>query len=510
MNVEDILDELVKGVDDNGPKGFSSFSTFVINLFKYHVKSKDLDLLVDKSVQPYADFYIPGDLDDLVGGTFFEIKGRLPKLPSNVFFKNFKSRIDLMNRFNKGSYNYVFIVAQKVTKIEERRFKNFFGVYDPSVNIVLWGTDELKKIARKNKNEALLIYNKLFSLRISKAVDESSSNWKKNREKIISEITEVYQKGQFSLFLGAGVSSSAGMPSWDKLMRLLFADYLTNEFISDPSVKRHDIENLVDRLNVIDAPSALMSARYLRKGLVKDTADKLEFAKSVSRILYESRDKAFKLSSDLMVMIASMCRPTRNGAKIKSVITYNFDDLLEIQLSYKSIDHRSIFLDGESYAPEELPVYHVHGFLPQNRKIYDGIDNSLLVFSEEGYHAMYLDPYHWSNLVQLNSLRENNCLMIGLSMTDPNLRRLLEVSSKNLEIPKHYAFMQRMTLQEFCRDKASGEVDLGLVSNKNAAEEFIERHSILNEQLMKELGVTVIWFEDYDEIPSLIKEFSAC
>ncbi|HDK9808218.1 TPA: SIR2 family protein, partial [Klebsiella pneumoniae] len=141
----------------------------------------------------------------------------------------------------------------------------------------------------------------------------------------------------------------------------------------------------------------------------------------------------------------------------KSVITYNFDDLLERQLISNSILHRCIYTNNESFDPDELPVYHVHGFLPENRKLYDGLDKSTLVFSEEGYHHIYSDSYHWSNLVQLNSFRENSCLMVGLSMTDPNLRRLLDISSKNIERSKHFTFMKRISSNEFCYEDNAGK-----------------------------------------------------
>jgi len=196
-----------------------------------------------------------------------------------------------------------------------------------------------------------------------------------------------------------------------------------------------------------------MSARYLRKGLSKEHAEFNEFTKTITSNLYELRDTKYNINSTLIQSISNLCMPKRTGAKVKSVITYNFDDLLERELKNKSIQFHSIYSESEYYDPDELPVYHVHGFLPQEKQNYDGLEKSTLVFSEEGYHQIYSDSYHWSNLVQLNNLREYNCLMVGLSMTDLNLRRLLDISARNLDKPRHFAFMRRMNKEKFIYTK---------------------------------------------------------
>ncbi|MGR5295785.1 SIR2 family protein [Vibrio mediterranei] len=297
------------------------------------------------------------------------------------------------------------------------------------------------------------------------------------------------------------------MPDWNTLLNSLFVTYLTKEFDGDMAIADDDIGELVNRLNSIDEPSALMAARYLRKGLSKRDSEAKDFIEAVTKNLYRLRNSKFSIDSDLIKSIASMCLPRRTGAKVKSVVTYNFDDLLERQLANNAILHRCIYTENESYDPDELPVYHVHGFLPENRKPHDGLDKSTLVFSEEGYHHIYSDSYHWSNLVQLNSFRENNCLMVGLSMTDPNLRRLLDISSKNLEKSKHYAFMKRLSSDDFCHEIKNGK-KTSSIENVDAAEKFLVRHHTLNEELMKELGVTILWYESYDEIPAIIKAVS--
>lgn len=197
-----------------------------------------------------------------------------------------------------------------------------------------------------------------------------------------------------------------------------------------------------------------------------------------------------------------LCAPSRTGAKVAAILTYNFDDLIERELSARNLAHKSIFEDVDLARPEELPVYHVHGFLPESRDEYPNIHKSTLVFSEEGYHQIYRDAYHWSNLVQLSSLRETCCLMIGLSLTDPNLRRLLEIAAKSNDKPKHFAFLRRVSFDEFMKVDGKNVVS----ASKTMVEKFLDRHHKLNEQVLLELGVNLVWYENHDEIPALLKE----
>jgi len=250
-----------------------------------------------------------------------------------------------------------------------------------------------------------------------------------------------------------------------------------------------------------------MAARYLRKGLSKTKEDIKDFTDAITKSLYKLRDALYPIDSELIKSIGSLCTPKMTGSKVKSVITYNFDDLIERQLKSRSLDFHSIYGDNETYDIEELPIYHVHGFIPEDNSHYERLEESTLVFSEEGYHQIYMESYHWSNLVQLNSLKENNCLMIGLSMSDPNLRRLLDIASRNTEKTRHFAFIQRISDNKFIYEEdEETKRENQMIANIEGAKEFLDKHHVLNEQIMKELGVAIIWYEDYNEIPILLNK----
>lgn len=502
-----IIDDIIAGIDEGGgPKSYYAFETFIQHLFKHHIESQGKKLIITVEPTRFGDAFAPDGFDQFDGPTVIEIKFNLARIPMRHFLEKLTSQFRREYIENKFE-NLLIISAKPIPEKFLHRFDEELERYQLPFKVSVWGPVELNRIASKNRKIVNNIANNLFALRLSSAISKPVRDWKQEREEVIDNLKACYKKGQFSLFLGAGVSSSAGMPDWNTLLNSLFVTYLTQEFDGDIAIGDKDISNLVARLNSIDEPSALMAARYLRKGLSKSDGETKEFIDAVTRNLYKLRNTVFSIDSDLIKAIASMCLPRRTGAKVKSVVTYNFDDLLERQLASNAILHRCIYTDNESYDPDELPVYHVHGFLPEDRKLYDGLDNSTLVFSEEGYHQIYSDSYHWSNLVQLNSFRESNCLMVGLSMTDPNLRRLLDISSKNIERSKHFAFMKRLSSSEFCFEVENGKKSK-IIENIDAAEKFLERHHTLNEELMKELGVTIVWYETYNEIPEIIKSVS--
>jgi len=495
-----LIDDILKKINlSDGHRGYYMFETFILNLLKVHLEKSNKPF-VSQPRRIGFDGYAPEGIDEIKGGTQVEIKFNLERMPLRRLLEQ---AVHIQTKLfdNVPFENLLFITPNPISNKFREYFYAKFQDEKLPFKIIVWGPEDVNKIVSKNRKEANEIANNLFSLRIESAVVQTSKDWKKEREEKIQLLNRLYKKGQFSLFLGAGVSSSAGMPDWNTLLNSLFVTYLTNEFDGESKIVDSDINQIVNRLNQIDEPSALMAARYLRKGLDSRNTESQEFTKAITKNLYKLRDTEKKIDSDLIKAIVELCMPLRTGAKVKSVVTYNFDDLIERQLELQSIQHHSIYTDNDFIDPDELPVFHVHGFLPENPEKYEGLENSTLVFSEEGYHLIYFDSYHWSNLVQLSNLRENHCLMVGLSMTDPNLRRLLDISSRNRDKARHFTFMKRLTLESFANVE-----DKQVIDNLDGAKKFLDRHHNLNEEIMRELGVSVLWYTDYSEIPQILRE----
>jgi len=500
MLIDDILSKFI----GTGPRSYYSFETFILNLLKFHLESQNKVLAINDNHRIPGDAIADDGFDDIVGKTIIEIKLNLDRIPPRIFIEEFFTKLNRAEII-PDIKNLLIINGRPISERTQTRLISELSNLSPQIKIIIWGPEELNTIVARHRKEANRIANNLFSLRLENVVSREVRNWEEEREERISLLIESYKKRQFSTFLGAGVSSSAGMPDWNTLLNSLFVSYLTKEFNSTETISDNDIKQIVYRLNDVDEPSALMAARYLRKGLTKEDTEEQTFIDIISDNLYKLRNTERDISSKLIKSISNLCMPTQTGARVKSVVTYNFDDLLERELNSKSIRHHSIYKENELSDPDELPIYHVHGFLPEDKTKYTSLEKSTLVFSEEGYHLIYSDAYHWSNLVQLYNLRENNCLMIGLSMTDPNLRRLLDISARNMEQARHFAFMRRLTLEEFCytTDKGTSEKKQ-LIGNLKAAEQFLKRHHKLNEEIMKELGVAIIWFTSFDEIPEIL------
>ena len=356
-------------------------------------------------------------------------------------------------------------------------------------NLDIWDIDKLVEICKRNIDLFLNVYENLSKYIIKDAISEGikrdiHTNAEK-REKYLKQLSGEYHNDNLVLFLGAGVSRDANISTWEALISELFVALINKEMdTKDIKLTDADRDDIVASIKNQNGYSPLLQIRFLRQGF----EDNLE--NIVREILY----KRVKKTSDLLKEIVQLCVPNRGKTGIQAIINYNFDDLIEKHLENQRVKYRSIYSDGVKPNSDELGIYHVHGFLPQNKGDYENLAKSLLVFSEEGYHKLLLEPYNWANMSQLNYLTNNTCLFIGLSMTDPNLRRLLDISSqKNFdENCTHYAILKRFTINE------NNDNDKIITFNKINEE--------LQESFFSELGINIIWVDNYNDIPELLNE----
>jgi hypothetical protein len=301
----------------------------------------------------------------------------------------------------------------------------------------------------------------------------------------LDPLRAAFRSGRLSLVCGAGVSMEAGLPGWDTLLnRLLLKLFEGGESPLTPE--------LADAYQRQFAASPIILARHLRRGLGEG------FQRSVRDVLYNAKIR----TSNLVAAIVDLCRPQRNGAPLHSIITFNFDDLIEEALKAHRIRFRTIHREGQTPLPTELPIYHVHGFLPRTGEPDPSQD---LVFSEDAYHVQFVEPFSWSNLTLLSHLAQNTCLFIGLSMTDPNLRRLLDVSHrKNPTRVGHYVVKRRRAPADVKRQMEAFSGDLAETARKLAAmADEIEAGDA------QSLGLNVLWVDDFSELPEILLAIDA-
>ena len=428
---------------------------------------------LDGFVYP-PDLYAPNGLSalNIEGETVIEIKKRL----------SYASVKDLYAFYENHGIRYNVLVVYFSSSISGVQGKlNDYGKILKFISL-----EEIKTIYKrkleKNKDD-------YYAERAKK------NDWVAERKDAIKRAQEAISKRNCALFLGAGVSMSAKMPAWNDLLKGLMGEV---KQLKAPTLEAFKELN-THVLNEC-GDSHLIMARYLQTA-IKLHNNKELFSELIQKYLYNDKN-----SSNLLTQLALIVKQK----KVNEVVTYNFDDLLEqnlVKMQLKeSVDFSSISKDAEIKGHNTMPIYHVHGIIPKE----GAVDN--VVFSEEEYHSRYTNAFHWSNIEQIHALSRMHCFFVGLSMTDPNLRRLLDVAKKVNESNggSHFAFLQRTKLDKYCisnidRSCKYVHVSESLIDKKKQKEIYDLNYTVI-ESLFMELGVKVIWFEEFDELPELVAE----
>ncbi len=370
---------------------------------------------------------------------------------------NCRETIAYVNSIKKyikdGQYHsLLLLVGGQLSPDEKVSLVDLAQEFDESFELSIWDSNDLNEIFRDFKQELLPKIQKVLDKSKSaipiKALKTQFDEWKKNNIKHIKHLHHIHHlpPQQLTLFIGAGVARSAGLPDWSTLLSKLIVALIQNKLGQEYELTNEDTEIAAKSIQKLNEKFPLMEARYINAGFGDG------FAEKISKILYDHLEGGqVGGRSELIQSIVKMCIPGRNGSGVKAIINYNFGGLIEEQLTKEHLPNKAIYRDNDPPGKDQIGVYHVHGFLPRMETIadYDGLAQSLLVFSEQNYHKLMEDPYYWSNLVQLNAFNDSTCLLIGLSGTDPNLRRVLEIAQRNTDTANHYILLKRTSLDHF-------------------------------------------------------------
>jgi hypothetical protein len=221
--------------------------------------------------------------------------------------------------------------------------------------------------------------------------------------------------------------------------------------------------------------------------------------------------------------VVALCRKSDQHQGLFSVVSYNYDDLLEFALRNIGVQYQSVWSAQQKIEEGTLPIYHVHGYIPMRR---GGPASEEIIFTEEQYHLAAHNAYSWSNLVQIQCMSGSVGMMIGLSLTDRNMRRLLDAIQKTPLLSENYVLLQKREWKKpeeadleqidtkakkyYKRFEESGiKTDERVFRDIKQIISQVEESDIGDEEaILEELGVYPIWYNDHEEIPTILNEIA--
>jgi len=170
---------------------------------------------------------------------------------------------------------------------------------------------------------------------------------------------------------------------------------------------------------------------------------------------------------------------SRHSNIINKFISYNYDSNIEEELEKLNFEYNTV--TTSEYAEGIFKIYHVHGFLP--RKIFFG-EPSKIVLNEFDFFKL-LNKANWQNRIQKKALKNDICFILGHSLNDPNLKRLLLKRRKN----DHIYFFTKY-------------------ENGNQDNELDALNRIILEDYYSSFNIRIIWLEDWDHIKIVLNRLA--
>lgn len=217
-------------------------------------------------------------------------------------------------------------------------------------------------------------------------------NFRNNPDETAKILSVHLNAGALGLFLGSGASSGFGMPGWQDLV-IGCMKKVDSKFTPLCSYSNADLKKIMDE--------------------VKSKAG-VDYIKLIREELYKNANFDFLTVSnkDLLIAISALVVGKARG-RVKNIVTYNFDDVLEwylniLGLTTSNISPKTLIKTKNS----DIDVTHIHGFIPNDKKF--GIGSDKIIFSKMEFEDRQIQDSYWKDHLY-DFFRKNIVVTIGIS-----------------------------------------------------------------------------------------------
>jgi hypothetical protein len=212
-------------------------------------------------------------------------------------------------------------------------------------------------------------------------------------------------------------------------------------------------------------------------------------------------------STSLIQIVKALLDESQNNKLPGSIITFNADSLLHSLLVLYSIKNnfdktgeynqpkiifKKVTRPFQDYA-ENIPIFHLHGSLsPKNPKATKNRDTrESLIFLESSYTEIASQMHNWAQTNFLYNSQNSKLIFVGLSMSDPNIRRWLSWTN--------HTYLSELNQMTGGRGIAIPHLWIKTKASSNDIQDFLDVS-------LRHMGVKIAIIENWGELGENLKK----
>jgi hypothetical protein len=254
---------------------------------------------------------------------------------------------------------------------------------------------------------------------------------------VLREVREQHRAGRLGFLVGAGLSVPIGLPGWAAFNESLLENAIGRHAPGGASHVRALSRAYLDLLQ----GQSLAAVDLVRQRVGGD------FHVVLRNALYEREQLRKFQPTEVHYALARLALDSQ--PPYPCLHTTNYDDLIELTIA-NMLGKRPRAVHAHRRSASDGPrVVHLHGYFPFD---FPGTAEEKrlaaeLVASDLDYHRLSNDHAAWTNRELMTLLDARSVLIVGMSLTDPNVRRLLAYLSEHKkshdEAHDHFVILQQ-------------------------------------------------------------------